>query len=334
MQAALSLELVTSVLGCVGKRKRHFDAVTTWAIFLGQCLASDHSCRNALALARAAHIVNKKASVRTGGYCQARDWLPEEPLHRLAAGLGSQLSDAEQPEERWHGRRVVVPDGSSVSLADTPENQAAYPQPSAQAPGCGFPVMYLCTLMSLACGALLDFAVGNEHVGELNLWHQLWKWLRPGDITLGDRAYCSYVDIALLRARAVDAAARLGRRKTDFRKGRILGIEDHIVCWRAPKPLPAWVGTQVIPTEMTVRELRFSVEVPGYRVQTVTLVTTLLDAELYSKEDLAELFFCRWQVEVRLRDIKIMLGMDQLRTMTPERAQRTLDVLGGLQCIA
>ena len=324
LAAAFSNELVRRVLGGLEKRTRMFDAVTTWLIFLGQTLAPDHSCRNALAQARADGVLSTKASVHSGAYCQARDRLPEDALHSLATGLGAELAQGEREADRWHGRRVVVADGSSVTLPDTPENQAAYPQPRAQEPGCGFPIMYLCTLMSLGSGALLDFSVGNKHDGELSLWRRLWDLLRPGDIALGDREYCSYADIALLGQRGVDVVARLGRRKTDFRKGRIVGIEDHIICWYAPQQLPAWLGSQVIPAFMPVRELRFKVEVPGFRAQTVTLVTTLLDTEAYPKEDLAELFFSRWQIELRLRDIKTMLGMDRLRTKRPERARKEL----------
>ena len=324
LATAFSSQLVRRVLGGLGKRKRVFDAVTTWVIFLGQTLAADHSCRNALAQARVAGVLSAKASVHTGAYCQARDRLPEDALHRLASGLGAELSQGERQAERWHGRRVVVPDGSSVTLPDTPENQAAYPQPRPQLPGCGFPVMYLCTLMSLASGALLDFATGSGNGNELTLWRRLWNLLRPGDIVLGDRKYCSYADIALLRQRSVDVVARLGIRKTDFRKGRIVGIADHITCWYAPEKFPAWLGSQVLPPYMPVRELRYKVEVPGFRVQTVTLVTTLLDAEAYPKEDLADLFFSRWQVELRLRDIKTMLGMEHLRTKRPDRARKEL----------
>jgi hypothetical protein len=267
-------------------------------------------------------LVSAKASVHTGAYCQARERLPEDQVHRLATGLGSELSQTEKQTERWHGRRVVVPDGSAVTLPDTPENQAAYPQHGEQKPGCGFPIMYLCALMSLASGALLDFAVGNKHDGDLTLWRRLWDHLRPGDIALGDRHFCSYADIALLLQRGVDVVARLARRKTDFRKGRILGITDHITCWRAPAQLPAWLGSQVLPPALTLRELRFLVEVPGFRVQSVTLVTTLLDTQAYSKEDLAELYFSRWQIELGLRNIKTLLGMDNLRTKTPARARK------------
>ena len=149
-QAALSNERVRQILGGLGQRVRIYDALTTWLIFLGQVLDPHHSCRNAVAQARAVGVLSKKASVHTGAYCQARDRLNEGSLHTLAAGLGAELMRAETSDERWHGRRVVVADGSSVALPDTPANQSAYPQPNMQAPGCGFPVMYLCTLMSLA----------------------------------------------------------------------------------------------------------------------------------------------------------------------------------------
>jgi hypothetical protein len=230
-RAACSIEWIRQVLGDVEQRRRIYDATTTWLIFLGQVLSPDRSCRSALAQARTAELIGAKASVHTGAYCQARERLPEDLLHTVATGLGAELTNGERAKNRWHGRRVIVSDGSSVSMPDTPANQAEYPQPSAQAAGCGFPVMYLCTLMSLASGALLDFATGGGAGNELALWRQLWPLLRPGDIALGDRLYCGYADLAMLRTRGVDVLARLGKRKTDFRKGIIFGVLDHLTVW-------------------------------------------------------------------------------------------------------
>ena len=324
LQAACPLGLVQQVLGGLEQRHRLYDAVTTWLIFLGQVLSPDHCCRNAVAQARASGLLSARASVNTGAYCQARDRLSEVGLHALASGMGSRLSEAERMQDRWHGRRVVVADGSSVSMPDTALNQDVYPQPSAQAPGCGFPVMYLCALMSLASGALLDFSTCGGSGNELTLWRKLWPLLCPGDVALGDRLYCGYADVALLRERGVDVVVRLGKRKTDFRKGFAYGVLDHLTSWKCPKVPPVWLNGKVLPASMPVRELRFRVEVPGFRAETVTLATTLTDAELYSKEDLAELFFQRWGVELRLRDIKAVLGMDVLRTRTPERVRKEL----------
>jgi len=256
-RAACSIEWIREILGGLQRRRRFFDATTTGLIFLGQTLSPDRSCRNAIALARASGLLSAKASVHTGAYCQARERLPEDALHSVATQLGVELMNAERPKDRWHGRRVVVVDGSTVSLPDTAANQAQYPQPSAQAVGCGFPVMYVCALMSLASGALLDFATGGGAGNELALWRQLWPLLRPGDIALGDGLYCGYADLVLLRARGVDGVMRLKRRKTDFRKGRIFGVLDHLTVWRSPKQPPAWLGVQVLPAELSVRELRF-----------------------------------------------------------------------------
>lgn len=324
LQAAFSSERVRQILDGLDLRIRMYDSLTTWLMFLGQTLAPDHSCRNAVAQARATGLLNGHASVHTGAYCQARERLPEDRLRAVATALGAELMQAEREGERWHGRRVLTVDGSSVTLPDTRSNQAAYPQPIGQAPGCGFPVMYVCTVMSLISGALLDFATGGGAGHELALWRQLWPLLNAGDVVLADALYSSYADLALLRERGVDVVMRLRRRKTDFRCGIIFGLQDHLVCWRRPKQLPEWLGNRVLPAEMTVREIRFRVETPGFRSTEVTLVTTLLDPEIYPKEELAELYCGRWQMELRLRDIKTMLGMENLRTKTPERARKEL----------
>lgn len=324
LKAAFSLEYVQKILISSGERNRIYKPVITWGIWLGQTLSADHSCRNALACAKSAGVLSRKASVHTGGYCQARNRLKEKALRTLGIGLGKELVKDEKPEDRWHGRRVIIPDGSSVSLPDTLANQKAYPQPNTQSDGCGFPVMYLNTLMSLASGSLLDFETGPGNGNELTLWRKMWHLLKSGDVILGDGKYSGYANIALLQKRGVDTVARFGKRKTDFRKGEIIALEDHIVEWERPKQLPSWLAGKCLPEKMMIRELRFRVEVTGFRSKTVTIATTLLDAETYPKQNIAELFFCRWQIELRLRDIKTMLGMDILRTKTPEQARKEL----------
>jgi hypothetical protein len=324
LKTAFSLEHIRVTLANSGKRNRIYNPIITWAIWLGQTLSADHVCRNALAYARYTGLVSKKASVRTGGYCQARDRLQEEALRKIGVSLGAELMKAEKVENRWHGRRVIIPDGSSVSLPDTKANQAVYPQPNTQTAGCGFPVMYLETLMSLGSGALLDFETGSGNGNELSLWRKMWHLLQPGDVILGDGKYSAYADIALQKERGIDTVARLGKRYTDFRKGKIIGLQDHLVEWVRPKQLPDWLAGQCLPEKIRVRELRFHVEISGFRSKTVTIVTTLIDAEAYPKEDIAELFFCRWQIELRFRDIKTLLGMDRLRTKTPKRAHKEL----------
>jgi putative transposase len=118
---------------------------------------------------------------------------------------------------------------------------------------------------------------------------------------LGDRYFGSFFMLESLMQRDVDGLFRMYQgRKFDFRRGRRLGVEDHLVTWAKP-PRPDWMDEETyaqIPDEMTVRELRFKVEQPGFRVDNVVLVTTMLDATMYTKDELADLYLQRWNVEV------------------------------------
>jgi Transposase DDE domain len=116
------------------------------------------------------------------------------------------------------------------------------------------------------------------------------------------------------------------RRKIDFRRGRCLGTEDHVVRWQKPKR-PEWMDEATyerIPDEMWVRELRFRVQQPGYRVHEIVLATTLLDAIQYTKEELADLFLKRWNIELDMRSIKIVMQMDVLRCKSPDLVEKEI----------
>jgi len=79
-----------------------------------------------------------------------------------------------------------------------------------------------------------------------------------------------------------------------------------------------------IPEELRVRELRFKVQQPGFRVNELVLVTTMLDAEEYTKEELADLVIERWNIKLDLRSIKDVLQMDVLRCMSPEMVKKEI----------
>jgi len=156
-------------------------------------------------------------------YIQARQRLPHECLERVLAATAQAAERRAASSPRLQGRPVKVVDGSSVQLPDTAANQKAYPQPSGQKPGCGFPVLKLVVLFSLASGALLDVVLGNLHQHDLRLFHRLWECLKAGDILLGDRAYGDYVTLAGLPRQGVDVVARLHQaRKVDFRRAKRL----------------------------------------------------------------------------------------------------------------
>jgi Transposase DDE domain len=306
--------------------------LTFWAFFW-QVLNPDHSCR--AAVKRIAAWLGRRGQPiddeDTGPYCKARDRLPESVPFCLMRGLGRKLHDEAPKEWLWCGHRVKVVDGTTVSMPDTADNQREYPQAPSQRPGVGFPIARLVVVFCLATGAVLEAAIGKyqgKQTGENALFRRLWEGgLSAGDVTLGDRYYGSYLDIALLKRRGVDSVYRLHQlRVADFRRGRRLGKEDHIETWVRPAR-PAWMDEATyatVPEALSVRVVRVRVAIRGFRTRVLEVVTTLLDAEVYTKTYLADLYRRRWEAELHLRSIKVVLELDVLRCKTPEMVRKEL----------
>jgi hypothetical protein len=265
----------------------------------------------------------------TSGWCQARTRLPGDRLPRLRCAA---VAHAEKTAQPWRGLRVKVIDGTSTSLPDTAKNQRAYPQPGIQKPGCSFPLLKLVGVFSMATGALLDYAKGNPHQHELNLLQKLLDHFKAGDLALADRGFDSYTLLALLwlrRAHSLFSPAPAPA--ADLRKGKRLGKNDRLMLWRKPWlwQRPRYLSKAVwkgIPQELTVRVVRFTLAVPGFRAQSVTLVTTLLDAQAYPAEELARLYARRWRIELWFRDLKTSMGMEVLRCKSPGMAHKELEM--------
>jgi hypothetical protein len=306
--------------------------VTLW-VFLGQVLSQDHSCRAAVARL-IAHRVSRgqsACSAETGAYCQARKRLPEKFFACVARFVGKALDDRVDPGWLWKGRPVYMFDGTTVSMPDTQKNQAAYPQVYNQKPGLGFPIARVCTIMSLSCGAVLDIGISRyagKKQGELSLLRKMWDILSPGDILLTDALMSTWHEMLTLKQRGVDSVSRLNKalRSADFRRGRRLGKDDHMVRWLKPSSIRHidWAIYKQLPEYLEVRETRVRVEQPGFRTKELVVVTTLLDPEETTKEDLARLYRSRWSQELDIRDIKISLQMDILRCKTPELVRKEI----------
>lgn len=303
-------------------------AITVW-VFLSQCLSPDHSCRDAVARLIAWRLTQglPPCSADTGAYCTARSDLPEEALHALVRDIGEQIEDESPERWLWHGRKVRVVDGSTVTMPDTPENQAAYPQQKSQKPGCGFPIARILVVFSLSVGTVLEAAIGKykgKQTGENSLFRGLYNALAEGDVILADRYFSGWSDIALPLQRGIDIVVRKHQlRRTDFREGVRLGKDDHLVSWSKPQR-PEWMSIPqyvALPEELTLREVRVRVVQQGFRTRSLVVVTTLLDAEKYPPEEIAVLYRRRWDAELHLRSLKIVLQMDQLRCKTPERVR-------------
>ena len=329
--ALLSEDRIEKVLGAaiaLWQGWIYTPAVTVW-VFLSQCLSPDHSCRDAVAQLIAWRVACglKPCSAETGAYCTARNSLSEEGIHELVGDTGKQVEEEAPETWLWHGRKVRVVDGSTITMPDTEANQATYPQMKSQKPGCGFPIARILVIFSLSVGTVLEAAIGKykgKQTGETALFRGLYPVLAEGDVVLVDRYFSGWCDIALLRERGIDIVVRKNqRRPTDFRTGERLGKEDHLVSWsRAPRP--EWMSAEEyaeLPEKLQLREVRIRVAQKGMRTRSLVVVTTLLDAEQYPPEEIALLYRRRWQAELNLKSIKVILQMDHLRCKTPERVR-------------
>jgi hypothetical protein len=335
--SAATIEAAMQAEGVGGRRCLLEPVVTVWA-FLSQVLDSDRSCRKAFSRIwaylsdRGAEglALDPAAAADTGAYCKARQRLPERVVHRLYGQVADQLEEQVAPTRRFWGRRVFLVDGTTVMLPDTPANQAAYPQPSSQQPGCGFPLLKVVALFSLATGALKAAAHDVYSAYEPKLLQQLHPAVTAGDLLVGDRLYGTYRQIAAWVDRGVAVLFRLHQtRHTDFRQGKRLGKDDRLVVWTQPQQRPKGMSQeayQQLPATLTVRLVRFAIPHKGFRTKHVTVVTTLLDPVVYRKEDLARLYGLRWQVELDLRHLKASMDMDMLRTKTPAMVRKELAI--------
>jgi hypothetical protein len=305
-------------------RERLYPPTVTLSMFMRQVLEADGSCQKAVngwAAQRAADGL-RACSVRTGGYCRARQRLPVEMISALARETGRLLNEKALVPWLWRGRSVKLVDGTGLSMPDTLENQARYPQPNTQAPGVGFPAARLVMVVCLATGAALDAAIGphsGKGSGELALVRRLLAGFRPGDVMLADALYCNYFLIAALMQAGVEVLfEQNGSRITDFRRGQSLGTRDHVVRWPKPAARPEWMTPEQYaraPDELTLREVKVAHQV---------LVTTLLDHRRVSKADLSALYARRWNVELDLRNLKTTTGMDVLSCQTPQMNEKQL----------
>src|SRR5947209_2618858 len=328
----LTEEVIAQALTAVtGWLDRVFSPLVTLWVFLGQVLGADHSCRAAVARLIAHRLAQgqRPCSAQTGAYGQARQRLPESFFADVACQTGRALEAKVDPRWLWKGRHVYLFDGTTVTMPDTRENQQAYPQVYHQKPGLGFPIARLGALISLAGGAVVNLGFcqyAGKGPGEVSLLRRLWDSLHPGDILRTDALLAHWANFVMLKERGLELVGRLNKahRKADFRRGRRLGPEDHVVQWRKPTSIRSLdrEAYQALPAFITVRETRIHVRQPGFRTRSLVVVTTLLDPQQTTKEDLATLYRARWHNELDLRSLKSSMQMGKRRCKTPELVRK------------
>ncbi len=314
-------------------RRRIYSKENTFWGFFSQVLDADGGCQEVVRKLQAATAIKSMLlpSSSTAAYCQARKKLSQFTLDDILVSTSETLQSAGNPHG-FHDRRVVVVDGTGLSMPDTKENQAVWPQQKSQKLGCGFPQATVCACFCLQTGGLLSYEVGNKKSHELPMLRQQWNTFKPGDIFLGDKLFCSYFDLANLKKRAVDSVVTLSRRLpvTETEAVKVLSEDDCLISWKKPKQSKQLRYSQqeweALPDELVLRQIKVTVNTPGFRVSSFYIITTLLDADAYCASDISDLYFQRWNVELYFRDIKTTMGMDILRCKTPDMIHKEISM--------
>jgi hypothetical protein len=332
----LSPDVIAESINAIPYRNRYgfySPDITLWA-FLSQVLDPDHSLDAAVSRIIAFHMSQGREEVispSTSAYSQARSKLSEEIISNLVGQSAKQME--ENLPKTWLWRMLYhlkLVDGSTLSMPDTPANQALYPQPDSQKAGVGFPIARIVAVISCMTGAVLDLAIGpysGKETGEHALLRQIIDAFKEGDVALGDCYYASYFLIAALIKKGVEIIFPIhAARDCDFRTGKKLGEKDHITTWLKPAK-PVWMDQETYDdtqAEISIREVSITTVRKGFKPQTRILVTTFLEPTEVSKNDLNLLYSCRWWVELDIRAIKTTLQMDILRGKTPEMIHKEI----------
>jgi hypothetical protein len=310
-------------------RDRVFSPVTTIWGFLGQVLSEDHSCRDAVSriIAHRAASGETVCSPNTASYCNARSRIPTSVLSTLATRTAQELQMRIPDQWKWNGRSVFIFDGSSVSMPDTAENQAMYPQPPTQQPGLGFPLARIGVLLSLATGACHDLALApykGKGTGETNLFRRMYNSLKPGDVVLADALFDDYFIACELCQRGVDIVAHAQYERTGSWTAESRPDGD-ILVWQRPNKPRGMSGEQYrsYPKQLPMREVTVDARDKNNRARQFKVVTTILALSI-DGEQIGDLYERRWDGEVDLRSIKSTMQMDILRCKTPDMVHKEI----------
>ena len=310
-------------------RDRVYSPVTTIWGFLAQVLSEDHSCRDAVSRIIAHRASNGKTvcSPNAASYCNARSRILTEVLRTLATRTAAELQASITDQWKWNGRSVFIFDGSSVSMPDTPENQAVYPQPPSQQSGLGFPLARIGVLLSLATGACHDLAIApyrGKGTGETNLFRRMYDTLKSGDIVLADALFDDYFIACELRQRGIDivAHAQYERTGTWVVESR---PDGDVVSWQRPQKPRGMTKEQYLtyPEQLSMRQVTVDARDKNNRAKQFKVVTTIVDRSIDGQQ-IGNLYERRWDGELDIRSIKITMKMDILRCKTPDMVHKEI----------
>lgn len=308
-------------------------AITLWG-FLSQVIHKGEQRSCLAAVARIGMLLvslgRPRCAQNNGPYCRARGCLPVAVVQELTTHVAEKAEAAVPDKWLWNGRHVKLVDGTTITMPDTEANQAVYPQQTVQKEGLGFPIARLVAILSLGTAMIHQLAMApfsGKGTGETSLLRQLMGTFQAGEIALLDKLFANFWTLADFMHRGVDVVTLLNEtRHMDLSQATRLGAHDYLIRIDRPKR-PSWMDEETyeqLPQTLELRLIQCQVRQPGFRPSSLRIVTTLVNSNVYSTEEVARLYSKRWHVELDIRAIKVSMGMTELRCKSPEMVHKEI----------
>lgn len=262
-------------------------------------------------------------SPSTGSVAKARGRLPVAFWPHLFDWLGQKVQQASALLDTWRGHRVILMDGTCVSMADEPELHKEFGNNAGYHGQGRYPLARLVTLALANTMMVVAYAVGRYKEDETHLLGRMLKTLKSGDLLVGDRHFAGaklYVDY---QRAGLEYITRAHQRLniSQLKPITVYGKNDFTAYLKISDPYRRKDPT--LPKEVLVRLIWTLAIIRGKR-QGIWLATSLLDAEKYPATEIVELFGKRWRIETLFFDLKIRLTTDVLRSTTPDGIYKEL----------
>lgn len=274
-------------------------------------------------LFKSRHPQCSRRSPSRGDVAKARARLPMAVWQTLFDRVSQEAQQASEPWSRWHGHRVVLLDGTCVSMPDTPALQATFGTQTGYHGTARYPLARMVALCLAHTMTVISYAMGGYRQDESSLAATLLKTLEKGDLLLGDRHFAAAHYYVRYQQAGLECLTRIHQRLKLSRVKRLVSYsrQDFIgrlkigdMYRRKDPALPAWIRVRFIGARFVIRG----------RMQTVWLATSLLDAARYPAAEIIALYARRWRIETLLKEFKVELKADVLRSQSPDGIRKEI----------
>jgi hypothetical protein len=262
----------------------------------------------------------QQISLNTSAYSQARA--------RLAVGITEQvykrtiMVPIDDEKFRWHNMPVFIVDGTYINMQDSPELRRKYglrPDYPTTPP---YPQCLLTAMIHQGSGKIVSIRKTTRSQSELASFYQMIEEIPAGSLVLADGLYNTYATIS----RVIDQRANIitvGKPDRKYRVVKTISTGDEIVEVKCPSR-PEWLPEKAkMPERLLLR--RIEINMPNKNGESMVFYSTLIDDNKYTQAEIATKFISRWDVEITIREIKILMDMEFLRGKTEDMIEKEIN---------